>query len=120
MGTGSSHSARQTSPARNTRRPGGVGNPQVPAGTRTGGGAPAAGGRAAIAPSLHSRPESAKQVVGTLTLRVITRYGGIGATRPGRVAGKGPVTDRAVRRGRRLGLRTPPRVPEDWSLWQPR
>src|SRR5260370_32408085 len=98
MGTGSSHSARQTSPARNTRRPGGVGNPQVPAGTRTGAGALAPGRRAAISPSLHSRPESAKQVVGTLTLRVITRYGGIGGTGAGRVGGEGPGTHPAARR----------------------
>ena len=46
---------------------------------------------------LHSRPESAKQVVGTLTLRVITRYGGIGAMRPGARLGRDrPQTEPSV------------------------
>src|SRR6266851_3438315 len=49
---------------------------------------------------LHSRPESAKQVVGTLGMRV-TALGGIGAMRP-HLCGKGLTQGGAGRRGRRL------------------
>ena len=68
-------------------RPGGLSRPPVfaPVGRKSLVNSLEAGAAEVI--SLHSRPESAKQVVGTLGMRV-TALGGIGALRP-HLCGKG-------------------------------
>src|SRR5690348_10681921 len=62
--------------------------------------------------SLHSRPESAKQVVGTLGRRVTTSQGGIGAMRPRRRQERIAVRDGRPSRASARSVRQQKKVPE--------